>query len=130
MTYNDRAPWPEEPDGLGPSLCLVDPRWNNKRGESWQPSYGSGGSPGSRFDNVAPGAAGITASDAGWQVEFSAIAGLHYRLEYATDLMNPDWMPVGQALKAVSPELMFWVPNGTNSPTGYYRVSVQTDGGW
>ena len=49
FTYNDKSPWPESPDGDGPSLVLRmpfgDPDHNNPF--AWRPSAFFGGSPGS-----------------------------------------------------------------------------------
>ena len=46
--YDDRAPWPETPDGSGVSLVLIDPASAPDHGlaASWQASVLTGGSPG------------------------------------------------------------------------------------
>ena len=46
--YDDRLPWPESPDGAGPSLVLIDPTSNPDHGNptSWRPSTHHGGKPG------------------------------------------------------------------------------------
>lgn len=46
LTYDDHAPWPNEADGDGPTLELVDPALDNALPESWQASVGHG-TPGS-----------------------------------------------------------------------------------
>ena len=48
MTYNDAAPWPEEADGDGPSLSLVDPTGDNDLSDParWRASAVDGGTPG------------------------------------------------------------------------------------
>lgn len=38
LTYNDADPWPEEPDGFGPTLELIDPDLPNEDPESWEAS--------------------------------------------------------------------------------------------
>ena len=40
-----KLPWPEEPDGNGPSLELIDPGYDNSIAESWAYSnnYGTPG---------------------------------------------------------------------------------------
>lgn len=47
LTYDDKAPWPTEPDGGGATLELFDPASNNAMGENWRASKGNG-SPGKR----------------------------------------------------------------------------------
>jgi plastocyanin len=41
--YDDLDPWPLEPDGLGPSLELVDATLDNNDGANWQASGGATG---------------------------------------------------------------------------------------
>jgi len=47
--YNDKSPWPETPDGNGPSLVRIAPkhRLNPKLPSSWRPSVENNGNPGS-----------------------------------------------------------------------------------
>ena len=42
VAYQDVAPWPSAPDGLGPTLSLDDPWLDNALAESWSASAGSG----------------------------------------------------------------------------------------
>jgi hypothetical protein len=46
VRYNDRAPWPLEPDGTGPSLERRGARDYGNEVENWGPSEAAGGSPG------------------------------------------------------------------------------------
>lgn len=48
FSYDDRFPWPESPDGLGPSLVLIAPTSNpdHANAENWRPSTANGGTPG------------------------------------------------------------------------------------
>ena len=43
--YDDDAPWPEGPDGSGPSLTRILPAGAPGNPESWRPSLSDGGSP-------------------------------------------------------------------------------------
>ncbi|MCP4964364.1 MAG: DUF5011 domain-containing protein, partial [bacterium] len=45
-TYDDKDPWPETPDGDGPSLEIVDTEGNYSAPTNWQASVYAGGSPG------------------------------------------------------------------------------------
>ncbi len=42
LTYNDKAPWPEQADGLGATLSLTNPGFDNSKGENWAASLGHG----------------------------------------------------------------------------------------
>jgi len=58
VTYDDHHPWPEAPDGDGPSLELINPAFDNDRACSWGASTGLG-TPGARnsvysADNIPP----------------------------------------------------------------------------
>jgi hypothetical protein len=50
--YDDQAPWPEEADGLGPTLELIDPSLNNDLAENWTASYGIGTPGRQNFSNT------------------------------------------------------------------------------
>ncbi len=62
VTYDDHHPWPESPDGKGPSLELISPAFDNDRPCSWgtsQPVETSLGTPGAQnsvysTDNIPP----------------------------------------------------------------------------
>jgi len=62
VTYDDHHPWPEAPDGDGPSLELISPAFDNDRPCSWgssQPIENSLGTPGAQnsiysADNIPP----------------------------------------------------------------------------
>ncbi|MEC9037176.1 MAG: lamin tail domain-containing protein, partial [Verrucomicrobiota bacterium] len=47
--YNDKSPWPEAPDGNGPSLVRIAPehRLDPELASSWRPSVQDNGNPGS-----------------------------------------------------------------------------------
>jgi hypothetical protein len=46
VLYDDHFPWPESPDGHGPSLELSDPLLDNNIASSWKASDQTGGTPG------------------------------------------------------------------------------------
>ncbi len=63
LTYDDKDPWPEEPDGDGYTLALTDPTCDNHLPECWSASAQMNGTPGApnftqdvcpRPDNIAP----------------------------------------------------------------------------
>ena len=42
LTYNDKSPWPVEADGLGATLSLTNPGFDNSNGVNWAASNGNG----------------------------------------------------------------------------------------
>jgi len=56
VVYGDRSPWPEEADGDGSSLELIDPAADNGRSDAWAASSGRGtpGSVNSAFASHIP----------------------------------------------------------------------------
>jgi len=46
VAYDNEDPWPEEPDGQGPTLELIDPFLSNDEPDNWRASLLSHGSPG------------------------------------------------------------------------------------
>ena len=54
VSYDDHHPWPEEPDGNGPSLELINPAFDNDRPCSWAASSGLG-TPGAQNSAYASG---------------------------------------------------------------------------
>ena len=49
VKYNDKEPWPLEPDGEGATLSLINPVLDNEKAESWAASSGNG-TPGKKND--------------------------------------------------------------------------------
>jgi hypothetical protein len=46
VIYDDHHPWPEKPDGEGPSLELINPSLDNNMAAAWKASEVTGGTPG------------------------------------------------------------------------------------
>ena len=46
MIFDDGGQWPVTPDGLGPSLELIDPDQDNTTPRNWHASVADGGTPG------------------------------------------------------------------------------------
>lgn len=109
VTYDDHLPWPEPPDGDGPSLELINPSFDNDRPCSWgasQPTETSLGTPGAQNsvyseDNIPPCITGaaheppIPSADqpvtvTAWVDDNSTVTTvtLHYRPELVTDYLT------------------------------------------
>jgi hypothetical protein len=52
VPYDDAPPWPVEPDGLGPTLELVNPLLYNELAENWKASFGLGTPGRQNFSNT------------------------------------------------------------------------------
>ncbi|CAN0302066.1 unnamed protein product [Chrysoparadoxa australica] len=52
LSYNDKAPWPVEADGMGATLSLTNPGFDNSLGENWAASS-SNGTPGQSNSDVS-----------------------------------------------------------------------------
>ncbi len=52
VVFTDTDPWPEAPDGDGPSLELINPTFDNYLASSWQASAGDGTPGSSNSDNI------------------------------------------------------------------------------
>ncbi len=48
VEYDDKYPWPTEPDGFGATLELINPDYDNKLAENWNASKNLFGSPGQK----------------------------------------------------------------------------------
>jgi hypothetical protein len=46
ITYNDKSPWPPEPDGTGHTLQLINPNTYSENPKDWKSSLTLGGTPG------------------------------------------------------------------------------------
>ena len=57
FTYDDKNPWPTEPDGNGPSLVLISPESlpDHDDAENWRSSLEDGGAPGDSDGNPFTG---------------------------------------------------------------------------
>jgi len=53
VTYNDAGAWPPEPNGMGPTLELIDPDLPNHLAENWRSSIAPHGTPGSINGNAS-----------------------------------------------------------------------------
>jgi len=53
VNYGVTDPWPYEPNGIGSTLSLINPKMDNSLPESWSASYTSG-TPGAVNDNWEP----------------------------------------------------------------------------
>lgn len=130
VSYLNYAPWPSQPDGLGPSLSLVDPRWDNSRPESWFASGAAGGTPGGAFDHQFPSPVGAGplpgGAPGGIRFDFDGVPGLLYVIEGTDDLLHPDWQPTGVSGSPAGGRVVLDLAPPPGSSNRFYRVRAQS----
>ncbi len=91
FSYGDDSPWPESPDGDGPSLVLVAPTTDPNHADpfSWRPSVADGGSPGT---DDATQFSGVATDDLD---EDGVTALMEYGLGASDALHDPTVLPSG-----------------------------------
>ena len=123
VAYGVEAPWPAAPNGLGPSLALIDPRWNNSLPASWYASEATGGTPDGPFDNHLPGNFVIDrVAGGGIRLSTDGLPGLLYLIEYSPTLLPPNWSPVGTAGSAMDGLVQIDQTPASGNTQGFYRV--------
>lgn len=123
VSYLPGFPWPEAAAGSGPSLSLINPRWNNLLPASWYASAGAGGTPGAAFDNLAPGPVSAQfGPDGAFRISAGGLPGLLYSLDFTENLAQPDWMPVASGCEAVDGQVVF--RHATDATNGFFRIRV------
>jgi hypothetical protein len=128
ITYDDHAPWPEAPDGRGPSLELINPTFNNDHPCSWessQPTESSLGTPGAQNstyspDNIPPCVTNLQHAPV-WPTSTQPVTvtalvddnsavmtvTLHYRPEEATSYVTLPMLDDGTGGDIVSGDLIY-----------------------
>ena len=118
FTYLDIAPWPTTPDGMGPSLEVIDVNGNYDSGLNWRASWEIGGSPG--WQGAGPDTDGDGQPDS-WELLFGtdpnsaasryaasatrngsgqpviswpSVPGQKYRVDYTDELIPLNWQPL------------------------------------
>ncbi len=93
LTYNDRRPWDEAPDGVGPSLELLDTSLDNNDPISWFRSKDDCGTPGQPNSRICSGnPAAVVINEINYNSASGVEAGdwveLHNTSSTAVDLSN------------------------------------------
>jgi hypothetical protein len=127
VRYNDKAPWPTNADGFGPSLERRTAAAYGNDPINWRASSGTG-SPG--FANGADPAPFFIESIAWVQtpsphvvLRFTAVAGQTYAVQYRDSLIAGNWLlltnvpspPFTQTVNVLDAAL-------SNAPARYYRI--------
>ena len=135
VNYDDHFPWPEEPDGEGPSLELKDPLLDNNMASSWKASDRTGGTPGEKFytgmERVERAAAEPDLFSA-WPNPFGSKIHFRYSLTDPCRVSIKVFNSFGQEVCSLTDGLQEagihetgWVP--MNLPAGMYLVHFSSD---
>jgi len=102
VQFEDVAPWPITPDGLGPSLEVIDPTLDNSTPRNWRASLANDGTPGvvnsvnavgypAWVQNVQFPAPAIPLSTITVTAELldAASASLYYKIDFGTEVQIP-----------------------------------------
>ena len=132
VTYNDKYPWPEAPDGSGPSIVLIAPETlpDANLGINWRSSVGPNGSAGigdgvsftgdptadldgdgfNAFAEYALGTSDTVANSIKDVLIPSTDSSGAFTVSYSRNLAADDALIIVE----ISPDLESWVPAGTN----------------
>jgi len=121
VAYNDKSPWPEDPDGEGPTLSLSDPMLDNNDPASWFSSNNIGGSPGRAnqiFCTTEPPNIVIN------EINYKPTA--LFNPKDWVELYNPNSFAVDiSGWEFVDEKGYFKIPAGVSIPADGYHVLVQ-----
>lgn len=122
VAFGDDAPWPEEPDGNGPTLSLSDPSLDNDLPQSWESSGNYAGTPGRANQVYCTGTPPEIVIN---EINYKSVV-----------LIDPkDWVELHNPTNAAV-DVSFWefvdkkeyyrIPSGTVIPAGGFLVLTQT----
>ena len=135
VNYDDHFPWPEEPDGEGPSLELKDPLLDNLRASSWKASDKAGGTPGK---SMVTGTGKWYKAPAGnellsaWPNPFHSAISVKYTITEDANVRIYIFNSYGHAVDILVDEFQkpgtfeaTWIPK--NLPSGIYLIHLSSD---
>jgi predicted phosphohydrolase len=120
-------PWPTSPDGLGPSLMLIEATRDNELATNWRASDQILGSAGQA--NLAPLLpTALNMSTSGLNVVWSgSVSGAHYQVYSTTQLLDASWQPIGTVITARTDVTSFLIPPNPFARRAFYRVGRNFD---
>ncbi len=123
VNYGVSDPWPPEPDNLGPSLMLIDPRLDNTLANNWSTSDQDGGTPGRT--NIVPPEPGTLVINGGVAtVQWTGVVpDVWYRLEFTPSLNPPDWQPAASVIQATASSIELTDEELEKAGQRYFRLS-------
>jgi len=128
VDYNDKAPWPIEPDGNGPTLELIHPELDNSIAENWRSSnLGGFGTPGkindSYFDIHNPTEVPKIVIN---EINYNSPDVLPERPDWIELYNNSDYTVDLSDWEFKDEENTFLIPSGTTLNSGDYLVLTES----
>jgi len=124
-------PWPEAPDGGGPSLMIIDPALPNAAAWNWRAGGGQGGTPG-RANWLVAAHIGVLPATGDIEISWIAESGFEYRAEYRPSLRSGDWIPLGAPVMVTGEHQVcvhrIPLPGHGSGVKGFYRVCTVLPG--
>lgn len=135
VCYMNTFPWPEQPDGGGSTLELIEHNPNNDLPENWQASYIIGGTPGLPNSELGVGIPGLPESNPLVYIHPNPGEGIYY-LTFTVQVHDPFELRIfnlmGQQLSVRSRQVSD--AGGQiridirNQPDGIYIISISVNG--
>jgi hypothetical protein len=137
LTYDDKSPWPVEPDGDGPTLALINPDYDNHLPQSWASSneHGTPGSINDVFVNVKEDLDIISVEYSlmqNYPNPFNPVTLINYSIPKVTFVSLIVYDVIGNEVKTLVNELknpgMYQVSfdgRGLSSGVYFYRIQAE-----
>ena len=124
LNYGTKDPWPEEADGRGSSMEIIDPNNTFSRPENWRTSLHQGGSPGHPGNINQIIIKRLDIKEGELNLVFSAPVGGGYTVLYRESLSKGDWSPLRKvettSLTKTEIEVQVGIPNETE--TCFFKI--------
>ena len=141
LIYDDRFPWPIEPDGNGPALALKNPNLDNTVPENWAVSngYGTPGEVNDVYTNVSDGLDAMALKEPhlfqNYPNPFNPVTTIEYFLSHDSDVELSIYSISGQKITTLvsmkqksGHHKLRW--NGGNLESGIYFCRLSLDQGY
>jgi hypothetical protein len=136
LEYDDNLPWPEEADGLGATLELIDPSSDNSLAENWKASkdHGTPGGPNSVVTSIKEDESRILPKDfvlaQNYPNPFNPTTIISYQVPVTTQITLKVYNILGQEVAKLyegirGPGEYHAVFNGSNLSSGIYFYQLQ-----
>ncbi|MBE0539492.1 MAG: CotH kinase family protein [Ignavibacterium sp.] len=137
LTYDDAAPWPEEADGNGPTLALINPDYDNHLPQNWAASngYGTPGSVNDVFVNVPENRDLITDEYSllqNFPNPFNPVTAIKYSIPKTSFVSLKVYDVLGHEVKTLVEELknpgtyqVIFEGTGLSSGVYFYRIKAE-----
>jgi hypothetical protein len=123
FTYGTTAPWPEQADGAGPSLEIIDAKGDISAASNWRPSLNDGGSPGNANPERPLTLSGVTQKDGQLMFWFQGKPGVQYNVQTSRSLQGGSWEPfLLLPAAATNQAISVVIDLATNPAPGLFRV--------